>query len=92
MSYRKVGLTTMTVTQDLHSGTPLVLILNKNSTALGTVYYLNLDNPVPNYHNSYTPHCMQEDPACNGPVVKDSSYPLNSRLLRHAYGQALAGF
>ena len=24
---------------------------------------------------------MQEDPACNEPVVKDISYPLNSRLL-----------
>ena len=31
-----------------------------------------------------TPHGMQEDPACNEPVVKDSSYPLNSRFLRHA--------
>ena len=42
----------MAVTQDLHSGMPLVLI-NKNSSALGTAYYLNLDNPVPNYPNSY---------------------------------------
>ena len=68
----------MAVTRDLHSGMPLVLI-NKNSSALGTVYYLNLDNPVPNYPNSYAPR-MQEDPACNEPVVKDSSYPLNSHL------------
>ena len=54
---------TMAVTQDLHSGMPLVL-KNKNSTALGTVYYLNLDNPVPHYPNSYAPlharrPCMQ---------------------------------
>ena len=43
---------------------PLVLILNKNSSALGIVYYLNQDNPVPNYPNSYAPlharrPCMQ---------------------------------
>ena len=55
MSYRKIGLTTMAVTQDHHSGMPLVLIVNKNSSALGTVYYLNLDNPVPSYPNSYAP-------------------------------------
>ena len=69
----------MAVTRDLHSGMPLVVNMNKNSSALGTVYYLNLDNPVPNYPNSYAPthmpHCMKEDPACNGPVVKDGSYP-----------------
>ena len=55
MSYRKIGLTTMAVTQGLHSGMPLALIINKNSSALGTVYYLNQDNPVPNYPNSYAP-------------------------------------
>ena len=64
VSYRKIGLTTMAVTQDLHSGMPLVLIINKNSSALGTVYYLDMDNTVPNYPNSYTPlharrSCMQ---------------------------------
>ena len=48
MSYGKIGLTAMAVTQDLHSGMPLVL-KNKNSSVLGTVYYLNLDNPVPIY-------------------------------------------
>ena len=82
---------TMAVTQDLHSGMPLVLIINKNSSALWTVHYRNLDNPVPNYPN-LSPHCMQEAPACNGPVVKDSSYPLNSRLLRHALEKALDVF
>ena len=54
MTYRKIGLTTMAVTQDLNSMMPFVLIINKNSSALGTVYYLNLDNPVPNYPNSYS--------------------------------------
>ena len=51
-----------------NSGSPVrdavVLIINKSSSALGIVYYLNLDNPVPNYPNSYIPlHarrlCMQ---------------------------------
>ena len=46
-------LTTMVVTRDLHSLMSLVLIINKNSSALGTVYYLDLDIPVPNYPNSY---------------------------------------
>ena len=73
----------MAITQDLHSGMPLVLIFVNNSSALGTVCYLNLDNPVPNYPNSYA-LCMEEDPAYNGQVIKDSTYPLNSRLLRHA--------
>ena len=41
---------------------------------------------------THTPHCMQEDPACNEPVVNDSSYPLNSHLSRHAQVQALAVF
>ena len=66
MSYRKIGLMTMAVTQDLHSGMPLVLIINKNSSAFGTVYYLNLYNPAANYLNSYAPlharrSCMQWD-------------------------------
>ena len=43
----------MAATQDLHSGMPLVLITNKNSSAFGTVYYLNEDNPMPNCPNSY---------------------------------------
>ena len=73
----------MAVTRDLHSGMLLVLIINKNSPALGTVYDLKLDNPVPSYQNSYAP-LHAEDPAGNGPVVKDSTYPLNSHLLRHA--------
>ena len=39
-----------------NSGTPLrdaVASLKKNSSAYGTVYYLNRDNPVPNCPNSY---------------------------------------
>ena len=44
MSYGKIGLTTVAVTHDLLSGVPLVL-LKKNSSAFGTVYYLNQDNP-----------------------------------------------
>ena len=53
----------MAGTQALHSGMPLVL-KNKYSSALETVYYLNLNNPVPNYPNSYAPlharrPCMQ---------------------------------
>ena len=41
--------------QDLHSWMPLVHIKNKKSSDFGTVHYLNQDNPVPNYPNSYTP-------------------------------------
>ena len=48
--------TAMAVTEDLHhSGMPLVLITNENSSAFGTVYYLNQDNPVPNCPNSCAP-------------------------------------
>ena len=54
MSYGKIGFTTVAVTHDLLSGMPLVL-LKKNSSAFGTVYYLNQDNPVPNCPNSYAP-------------------------------------
>ena len=54
LSYWKIGLTTMAATQKLLSGIPLVL-LKKNSSAYGTVYYLNRDNPVPNCPNSYAP-------------------------------------
>ena len=52
MSYGKNGLMTVAVTQDILSGMPLVL-LKKNSSSFGTVYYLNQDNPVPNCPNSY---------------------------------------
>ena len=52
MSYGKIGLTTVAVTHDLLSGMPLVVV-RKNSSAFGTVYYLNQDNPVPNCPNSY---------------------------------------
>ena len=51
MSYRKNGLTTVAVTQDLLSEMPLVLKIEL--THFGAVYYLNLDNPVPNCPNSY---------------------------------------
>ena len=52
VSYGKIGVTTVAVTHNLLSGMPLVL-LEKNSSAFGTVYYLNQDNPVPNCPNSY---------------------------------------
>ena len=52
MSYGKIMLTTVAVTRDLLAGMPLVLY-EKNSSAFGTVYYLNQDNPVPNCPNSY---------------------------------------
>ena len=55
LSYWKIGLTTMAATQELLSGMPLVLLKKKNSSAYGTVYYLNRDNPVPNCPNSYAP-------------------------------------
>ena len=55
LSYWKIGLTTMAATQELLSGMPLVLLKRHNSTAYGTVYYLNRDNPVPNCPNSYAP-------------------------------------
>ena len=48
----KIGLMTVAVTHDLLSGIPLVLF-KKDSSAVGTVYYLNQDNPVPNCPNSY---------------------------------------
>ena len=40
VSYRKIGLTTMDVTKDLHAGMPLVFISNKNSSAFGKVSIL----------------------------------------------------
>ena len=52
LSYWKIGLTTMAATQEHLSGMPLVLLKKKNSSAYGTVYYLNRDNPVPNCPNS----------------------------------------
>ena len=52
VSYGKIGITTVAVTHDLLWGMPLVL-LKKNSSAFGTVYYLNQDNPMPNCPNSY---------------------------------------
>ena len=33
---------------------------------------------------THRPHCMQEDKALSKPVVKDSLYPMISRLLSHA--------
>ena len=64
VSDRKIGFTIMAVTQDLYSGMLLVLIINKSSFLLGTVYYLDQDNSVPNYPKSYAPlharrPCMQ---------------------------------
>ena len=42
-----------------NSGTPLRdavgSLKKKNSSTYGTVYYLNQDNPMPNYPNSYAP-------------------------------------
>ena len=35
MSYRKIGLTTMAVTQDLHSGMPLVLSIHTEKCLVG---------------------------------------------------------
>ena len=90
MSYGKIGLTTVVVTQDLLAGVPLVLEKN-NSFAFGTVYYLNQDNPVTNCPNSYT-HCIQEEQAYNKPVVLESLYSMISLLLRHAQGQTLIEF
>ena len=51
MCYRKIGLTTIAVTQDLHSGMPVVLIINKNPSTLGTVYYLNANNALNNWQS-----------------------------------------
>ena len=55
LSYWKIGLTTMAATKKLLSVMPLVLLKKKNSSAHGTVYFLNRDNPVPNCPNSYAP-------------------------------------
>ena len=51
VSYEKIGLTTVAVTLDLLSRMPLTLKIEH--IRLGTVYYLNQDNPVPNCPNSY---------------------------------------
>ena len=60
MSYGKIGFTTVAVTHYLLSGMPLVLVKKKNSSAFGTVYYMNQDNPVPNCPNSYaSPHARR---------------------------------
>ena len=53
VSYGKIGLTTVAVTHDLLSRMPLVLVKKENSSAFGTVYYLNQNNQVPNCPNSY---------------------------------------
>ena len=55
LSYWKIGLTTMAPTQELLSEMPFVLLKKKNSSAYGTVYNQNRDNPVPNCPNSYAP-------------------------------------
>ena len=55
LSYWKIGLPIMAATQELLSGMPLVLLKKNNSSAYGTVYYMNRDNPVPNCPNSYAP-------------------------------------
>ena len=56
LRYWKMGLTTMAATQKLLPGMSLVVLFKKkNSSAYGTVYYLNRDNPVPNCPNSYAP-------------------------------------
>ena len=51
VSYVMIGLATVDITHYLISGMPLVLY-KKNTSAFGAVYYLNEDNPVPNYPNS----------------------------------------
>ena len=53
LSYWKIGLMTIAATQELLSGMPFFFL--KNSSAYGTVYYLNQDNPLPNCPNSYAP-------------------------------------
>ena len=47
----------------------------KNSSAFGTIHFLNQDNLVPNCRISYY-YCMQDDQACNKPVVQNSLYPM----------------
>ena len=54
VSYWKIGLTTVAVTQDLFSWLPFVLYVLNNSSAFGAAYYLNQDNQVNNYPNSYS--------------------------------------
>ena len=51
MNCRQIWLMTMAATQDL-SGIPIFF---NYSSAIGTVYYLNLDNPVPMCPNSCVP-------------------------------------
>ena len=65
MSYGKIGLTTVAVTQDLLSGMPLFLIY---CSAFGTVHYLNLGNPGPNGPNSYASLHVKEQ-VYSKPVV-----------------------
>ena len=48
LSYWKIGFMTMAATQEHLSGMLLVLLKKKNSSAYGTVYYLNRENLVPN--------------------------------------------
>ena len=57
VSYGKIGLTTAAVTQDLISSHGCDWFFKKkNSSAFGTVYYLNQDNTVLNSPNSYSSH------------------------------------
>ena len=48
----KIGLTTVAVTRYLPSSEGF--FKQKNSSAFGTVYYLNQDNPVPTCPSSYS--------------------------------------
>ena len=92
MSYGKIGLTTVGVTQDLPSGMLLVLLEKE------LIHLFNGILPEPGQPSAqlskliHTSHCMQEDQAFSKPEVLDSLYPMNSRLVRHAHGQTLAEF
>ena len=63
VSYGKIGLTTVAVTQDLLSG--MLLVLKIKLIRLWSSIFLNQDNPVPNCPNSYASlharrSCMQQ--------------------------------
>ena len=85
MSYGKIGLTTVAVTQDLLSGMPLVL-LKRTHPPLEQYITWTRTTQCPTVQTNTT-HSMQEDQAYSKPVVYNSLYPMISRLLRQEKGK-----
>ena len=85
VSYGKIGLTTVAVTQDLLSGMQLVLKID-------LIRLWNSILPEPGQPSAQLSKLICLTACKNKPVEEDSLYPLVSRPLRHAQEQMLAKF